>query len=568
MSILRRIGASDRSRLLPWLPPVLFLSIFFFYPLTHILWMGLNPTSFKTLGLASFQLTLYTLLFTIYQALLSVLITLALGLPAAFLFARFNFPGKSFLRVLTAVPFMLPTVVVAAGFNAFLGPRGWINLGLMHLFHLQSAPIPFVGTLGAILLAHVFYNTTIVIRLVGNALTHLDPRLEQAARTLGADSSQVFWRVTLPLLRPSIMAAALLVFIFDFTSFGVILLLGGPRFSTLEVEIYKQAVQVFNLPLAAMLSLVQLLCTLAFSILYSRLVIRKTITTAPHAAESNLHRVRTRREKHFVLILVGLLLIVFLMPLLSLPLRSVVRLDADRGQRGQINYGLTGDYYAELLINRSNSIFYVPPFDAIGNSLGYAALTVVLSLALGFPVSAALARPKRLDRLLDPLLILPLGASALTLGLGFIITFNQPPLALIASPLLVPLAHTLIALPFVIRSLQPGLASIPDQLRHAAASLGASPRQVWFTVDWPIVARATLSAAVFAFTVSLGEFGATSLVVRPEFPTIPIAIARFLSQPGGLNYGQAMAMATVLMMVCGVGILLIERLRLPGTGEF
>jgi thiamine transport system permease protein len=152
--------------------------------------------------------------------------------------------------------------------------------------------------------------------------------------------------------------------------------------------------------------------------------------------------------------------------------------------------------------------------------------------------------------------------------LGFIITFNRPPLALVTSPLLVPLAHTLIALPFVIRSLQPALASIPDRLRQAAAVLGASPPRVWFAVDWPIVARATLSAAVFAFTVSLGEFGATSLVVRPEYPTLPIAIARFLSQPGGMNYGQAMAMATILMVVCGFGIFLIERLRLPGAGEF
>jgi thiamine transport system permease protein len=134
--------------------------------------------------------------------------------------------------------------------------------------------------------------------------------------------------------------------------------------------------------------------------------------------------------------------------------------------------------------------------------------------------------------------------------------------------LLVPIAHTIIALPFVIRTLQPALASIPERLRQAAASLGASPRRVWFAVDWPIVSRATLSAAVFAFTISLGEFGASSLVVRPEYPTLPIAIARFLSLPGGLNYGQAMAMATILMVVCGAGILLIERLRLPGTGEF
>jgi thiamine transport system permease protein len=133
--------------------------------------------------------------------------------------------------------------------------------------------------------------------------------------------------------------------------------------------------------------------------------------------------------------------------------------------------------------------------------------------------------------------------------------------------LLVPLAHTLVALPFVVRSLQPALGSIPDSLRQAAAVLGASPLKVWREIDLPIVARAALASAVFAFTISLGEFGATSFLARPEYPTLPIAIYRFLSQPGGLNYGQALAMATLLMTVCGAGILLIERLRLPGEGN-
>ncbi len=564
----RRTSGVRWRRLLPWLAPALFLGLFFFYPLIKILWAGLNPASISNLGSDSFLYSLKILLFTVYQALLSVLLTLALGLPVAFLFGRFIFRGKSFLRLLIAIPFMLPTVVVAAGFNAFLGARGWVNIGLMNLFHLQSAPIPFVGTLGAILLAHVFYNTTIVVRLVGNALIHLDPRLEQAARTLGADSRRLFWRVTLPLLFPSILAATLLVFIFDFTSFGVVLLLGGPRFSTLEVEIYKQAVQIFNLPLAALLSLIQLLCTLAFSVVYSRVVVRNTVSLSPRPAETTQRPPKSRRDKQFIAIVVVLVLVLFLLPLVSLPLRSITRLDAARGQRGPVSFGLTGDYYSALFVNQTSSIFYVPPFEAIGNSLGYAILTVILSLGLGFPAAAALARPGPLEKALDPLLMLPLGASAVTLGLGFIIAFNQPPFAFVASPWLVPLAHTLIALPFVIRSLQPALASIPAELKQAAASLGASPRRAWFAVEWPIVTRATLSAAVFAFTVSLGEFGASSLVVRPEYPTIPIAIARFLSQPGGLNYGQAMAMATILMLICGAGILLIERLRLPGTGEF
>jgi thiamine transport system permease protein len=554
-----------RSRFLLWVLPLGFIGLFFFYPLARILTYSLD---LSVLTQENLHLTSNVLIFTLYQAFLSTLLTLLLGLPAAYLFARFQFPGKTLLRALTAVPFMLPTVVVAAGFNALLGPRGWINLGLMSAFGLENAPVQFVGTLGAILLAHVFYNTTIVIRVVGSALSQLDPRLEAAARTLGADSRRVWWRITLPVLRPSLLAAGTLVFLFDFTSFGVILLLGGPGFATLEVETYIQALQMLNLPLAGLLSAVQLLCTLAFSVLYTRMVARTRVQISPRAAKYNARPVRSLREKAFVFGLGFLLVIFFVLPMLALPLRSISRLDVERGQRSTVQYGLTTDYYSELFINRRSSLFYVPPIRAALNSLGYAGLTVIFSLLMGFPAAYALARPGKLEHWLDPLLMLPLGASAVTLGLGFIISFNRPPLQLLASPWLIPLAHTMVALPFVIRTLQPALASIPVRLRDAASTLGASPFKVWWSVDWPIIWRASLGAATFAFTVSLGEFGATALLTRPEYPTIPIAIYRFLSQPGGLNYGQAMAMATILMALATIGILLIERLRLPGTREF
>lgn len=552
------------------LPAALFLAVFFFLPLARILLISLDVSIFTPVNI---QRALSVLRFTLYQALLSTLLTFLLGLPAAVLFARFDFRGKPILRALTAIPFMLPTVVVAAGFNALLGPRGWVNLVLSPFRNTQyalSEAIPFVGTLTAILVAHVFYNTTIVIRIVGNALAHLDPRLEQAARTLGADSRRVWWKVTLPLLRVPLLAAGLLVFLFDFTSFGVILLLGGPQFSTLETEIYIQAMRLLDLPMAALLSLIQLLCTLAFSILYTRLAARAVVPLTPRPSDTRPPK--SLRERIFVFGLFLLLFTFFVLPLLSLPLRSLARLEADMGQRGEIRYGLTADYYTELFVNRRGSVFYVPPIEAARNSLGYAAATVALSLALGFPAASALVHPTRLTRLLDSFFLLPLGASAVTLGLGYLITFNRPLFtdhrSLIASPLIVPLAHTVIALPFVIRALQPALASIPDRLRHAAATLGASPFRVWQTVDWPILSRAVLAAATFAFTVSLGEFGAASLLARPDFPTLPVAIARFLSQPGGLNYGQAMAMSTILMLVTLLGIMLIEKVRLPGAGEF
>ena len=543
---------SANSRILLWIPTLLFLLSFFFFPLFKILALTFNLdtlTDFDNLLVAR-----DSLLFTFYQSALSTLLTFALGLPAAILFSKFNFPGKSLLRALTAAPFMLPTVVVAAAFNSIFSPRGLFSFFFpSFIIH----PSPFL----LILIAHTFYNTSIVIRIVGNAISRLDPKLESSARVLGADTFHVWKDVILPILRPSLFAAALLVFMFDFTSFGIILLLGGSQFATLEVEIYIRALQLPNLNLAALLSVIQLIFTLIFSILYSRTINQVSTQTAPRFSASRSPK--TIRERLFVFTLSSLLVTFFFLPLISLPIRSLTRLEADRGQRDQVQYGFTTDYYQELFINRRGSLFYVPPVQAAVNSLGFAGITVILSLALGYPAAYALAKPTQLEKILDPFLMLPLGASAVMMGLGFILSFGR----LIASPFFIPIAHTLIALPFVIRTLQPALTSIPERLRQAASTLGASPLRVWQMVDFPILSRATLSAATFAFTVSLGEFGATLLITRPEYPTIPIAISRFLSQPGGLNYGQAMAMATVLMLLTTLSILFIEKLRFNNAGE-
>jgi len=558
-------GAS-RRRLLLLVVPFAFLALFFFYPLLTIL--GL---SFSTLGQVqpfALRSILSPLGFTLWQAALSTLLTLAVGLPGAYLFARFEFPGKALLRALTTLPFVLPTVVVAVAFNALLGPRGWLNLGLMAVSGAAAPPIQFLNTLWAILAAHVFYNTAIVLRLVGYAWAHLDRRLVHAARTLGASSWRAWWEVTLPLLRPSILAALVLVFLFDFSSFGVVLMLGGPRFATLEVAIYTQALHLLNLRLAALLSLIQIACTLSLTLVYARITRQVMAPGAPRAAQETSQATAAPRRQLAMVLLVALLLVLLVAPLAALAARSIARLEPDRGQGSNVSAGLTLAYYRELFANRRQALFYVPPIAAVRNSLAYAAATVVIALALGLPAASALAHTSRLGRVLDALLMLPLGTSAVTLGLGFVIALDKPPLDLRASPLLVPLAHSLVALPFVVRSLQPALASIPERLRMAAASLGASPWRVWREVDLPIVARAVSVAAAFAFTISMGEFGATSLVARPEYPTVPIAIFRFLSQPGALNYGQALAMATLLMALTLAGILVIERLRLPGVGEF
>jgi len=135
-------------------------------------------------------------------------------------------------------------------------------------------------------------------------------------------------------------------------------------------------------------------------------------------------------------------------------------------------------------------------------------------------------------------------------------------------PILLPIAHSLVALPFVVRTLGPSLKSIPVSLRNAARVLGASPLRVWREIDLPLLAPSILVSTIFALTISLGEFGASTFLARPEYPTLPVAIFRYISQPGALNYGQALAMSTILMLVCAGGIMIIERIHMPGEDIF
>ncbi len=557
-----------------WIVPLIFLGVFFFYPLGSILVVsfgrGEGGALVQLLDALSSPYVQRVTAFTFWQATISTLCTLLVGLPAAYLLARFDFRGKALFQTLSAIPFVLPTLVVAAAFNALLGPSGWLNTSLMSLFSLQEPPIQFLNTFGAIIVAHVFYNTTIVLRIVGDFWSHLDPRMSQAAQVLGAGRMQTLKNVVLPLLAPAIAAAALLVFIFDFTSFGVILVLGGPRFATLEVEIYYQAVSLFNLPLAAALAFLQLLCTLAMAAIYTRLSRRLSQSLELRPRRFTQQPLHSRRSRLAATMVLGMISIFLISPLVSLGLRSITRIQPGNVSSQDNAFEWTFDYYRELSVNRRQSIFFTPPSTAVAVSLGYAVTTVVLALSLGLPASWALAQSpsSRLSRVLDPVLVLPLGTSAVTLGLGFIVALDSPPLDLRASPVLIPLAHTLVAFPFVVRSLTPALRSISPRLRQAASVLGAAPRQVVGAIDLPLVGRALLVAATFAFTISIGEFGATALIARPEYPTIPIAIYRFIGQPGAINYGQAMALSTILMGISAAGMLVIERLRIAEVGEF
>ena len=154
------------------------------------------------------------------------------------------------------------------------------------------------------------------------------------------------------------------------------------------------------------------------------------------------------------------------------------------------------------------------------------------------------------------------------LGFGFLIAFDSAPLDIRAEPWIVPIVQALVAIPFVVRIVAPTLRAIDERQREAAALLGASPGRVRREIDLPIVSRAFAVAAGFAFAISLGEFGATVFLARPDSPTLPVAIFRFLGRPGELNVAQAHALAVVLMAMTVLSVLLVDRLRVRRGGWF
>jgi len=418
----------------------------------------------------------------------------------------------------------------------------------------SSSPIVQVmNTIWIILLAHVFYNTSVVLRVIGNSWTQIDSKLEDAAKTLGASPLKVFSRVVLPQLKPSILSACLLIFLFDFTSYGVVFLLGGPKFRTIEVEIYYQALQMLNLPLAGILSIFQIIITIAVTLIDKRLSHIILLNRAPKIFGENLRKPELRWEKIVVFIILGLQFIFLISPILALFLRSMYVFPSE-SSRTTIASGWTTVYYQQLFVNARNSIFFVPPIKAILNSLSIAIAASGISLIISLFIVVGENRFPWTGKL-ESIFMIPIGTSAVTLGLGYLLYFGRD----IQKIWLIPLAHSLIALPFVIRSIKPAIFNIPNSLRQSASILGASPVQVFLKIDFPIIFRGLINGFIFAFTISLGEFGATSFITRPDRPTIPIAIYRFLGQPGLMNYGQAMAMASILMTFCLTMIVIVDQ---------
>ncbi len=528
--------------------PLAFLGVFFVLPVGEMLRLGFAPDGHLDLAGVVETLTrpriLRVLWFTIWAAAAATVVTVVLGVPTAYALYRLRLPGATLLRGIVTAPFVLPTVVVGVAFRGLLAPSGPLGgLGLD-------------GTPAAICAALVFFNLSVVVRTVGPWWAGLDPRRAEAAASLGASPAQVLRTVTLPALRPAVLSSAAVVFLFCATAFGVVLTMGGGRYSTVETEIYYLTTQLLDLPAAAALSVLQLAVVVGLLALTGR--------TRPGTTSDRVAPVprRPRQSDVPVLAATAAVLTLVVTPLAAIVVRSL-----------RVDGSWSTARFAALQQPAADGTLRVPLSQALETSLRVAVDATLLAMTLGLVVAGLTARggPRRTQRLrslLDGAFMLPLGVSAVTVGFGLLVALDAPPLDLRGSPWLVPVAQALVALPLVVRLVAPALRAVDPRLREAAASLGASPSRVLATVDLPLVWRPVLSAAGFAFAVSLGEFGATSFLARPDDPTLPVLVYQLVSRPGADSFGAGLAAAVVLGLVTSAVVVAVERLRPPGVGAF
>ena len=508
----------SRSRAIYWLAlvPMIAIITFVVLPTFNIFVSSLR---FESLNLLRTETIRNVVWFTTWQSLVSTAFALVIALPLAFVTANFKFKAQRLTTSLVSVPFILPSIVVGVAF-------------------LQILPNSFHRTAFALILAHTYFNFGFTSRLITARWLQIHPHLDDAARTLGASPLKLFTTVTLPLLGKAITNAALIVFTLCFTSYGVVRILGGPSRSTLETEIYFRAIQLGDVSGAMLLSALQILILVSLFVVTTR-ASHNRFEQSTRPTISRQKSLQTRKQKFIATTIISIATVFAIVPLLAIAFKSI-------------------NTNSKFTTTAWRTIFTSPEIShSLIKTLTYAVIAMTLATLLGLLSACSVAYNNNF-RLISGLTTLPIVISAVSIGLGIIITFDTKPFDWRGTQFMLPLAHALVALPLAMRVILPVLQAIPDSLRQASSVLGASPQQTWLNIDLKIIRRAVISAAAISAAVSIGEFGASSFLARRGAETLPITISRLLSRPGDSLQSQAFALATLLAIFSLITIFVID----------
>jgi thiamine transport system permease protein len=458
----------------------------------------------------------WRLLWSALQAALTCGLVLLLGVPVAWVLARFDFAGRRWVLRALMLPFVVPTLVAAMGVLALWGPQGlWA----------QAGGRSFEDTPFLLLYGNVFFNLCVLVRSATDALEQVSASRLAAARTLGATPWRAFWRIEWPAILPWLMSALCLVFLYCFAGFGLALVLGGQAYATVEVEIYTLVAHELQLGAAGVLALWTIGITSGFALMYA--VLERRLATPLHADRIPLRAPESAGAWLAVAGALAVLVLFCLAPIAAIVLRAAVA--------GSSAWAV---------------LWEPDTLQALGNTVRFSGAALLLATALG--LFHALA--SRHSAALRALAFLPLVVSPVLVAFGLLLLY---PTWTASVPLLVA-AYALLAYPFVAKSVASGLDGLPANLLAAARSLGASPWRAFWRVSWPLLLPALRRGMAFAAATAVGEFAVTLFLSRPEWATLSTLIYQRLGRPGAAHLDAAMVLACALMALALAVFLLIE----------
>jgi thiamine transport system permease protein len=528
--------------------PFLLLIVFLVFPVVVVnaLYLFTGTSFFETIVSPSIR---FILQFTIGQAILSTLMAVLIGLPGAFLIARLRFRGKSLVRAMMIVPFVLPPIVVVVGFLEMFGSYGVIDSILMWIQGTSTSVFNLATGIPGIILAHTFYNIPLVILMVSASLERLNPEIEESAEILGASSRQRLRYITLPHVMPSLLASAVLTFMFCFMSFPIVLAFGQGTFITIEAQIWN-AFRVFDYGEASSLTLMQIAITLSLAFTYIRLTKRESETGKTASMKTISFSRYPLGERVAIVAYLSLIVVLVLGPIATIARASVYDPVAKV-------YTLEG--FANLFRLGGQGAFRY-----LVNSLFYAGLATVFAVVLGILLAVDMkSRHRFVPTFASTMVLLPLGISSITVAYGLVLAIAVPT-GLITNPWpIIIIAQTIIGLPFSARAIELAMSKIDPALLEQADSLGATRIQRFLFVELPLLAPGILVGAVFAFAMAIGEMSATLFIALPQNYTLAVAIYEYL---GVRAFVEAGASAFFLVIVCVIAFLIIERISEGSTG--
>jgi len=497
--------------------------------------------------------------FTFIVAFLSTISTLIIGLPLAWNLGRYNWPYHNILRSIFTVPFVTPSILVAMGFLALLD---WISF-LTDYNHSTEVRFYFL------LLAHAWFNLALVIRFCEPLLSTIDSSYEEACRLLPSGKTQIsrfrnFW---LPLMWPNIVASSALVFVFSFTSFALVKFI-TPTQRNLEVVMANQS-EWAGLSVPS-LSRTPSEIVMASSTIQLVTIIFALIISSWLQSRSSGHHLSTlndARKSVSFKSLRGLYIILMLIFIIS-PMLSLISSSFMIRENNMMTFSLDG-WESAFGGSRSPTNAY----QSLKTSIGYALMTIFLSLPIGFLLADTIFNLEKTNpksaTILDVLVMLPLALSAVMVGLGVLLGLMRTDPE-IARSWWVPLyGHLMLTTPFVVRVLLPAMRNLNPRLEEAASLLGANYLKRLIFIRLSLLTPSIIVASSLVFAISLGEFGASWVVLRfTEYTTLPVMIGDLLSRPGydPILRPAANAAGTILLLITLVLFISVERFRPVGSG--